>query len=206
MYIIIGGDGKEYGPISGDDVRKWILEKRLNGQSRAKAEGEAEFRSLSTFSEFTDLFQPSVIPPPFSPGGGTRDGALQLVKGPAIALKITAIVGLVAVACGFAMNIASLAGHPIIPQQPMPDPQMQKIFTALGGWLGLVQDAIGVVIAVIVWIGAGRMQRLENYQFAMTAAVVGMVPCISPCCVLGIPFGIWALIVLNKPEVKPHFS
>jgi uncharacterized membrane protein len=56
MYIIIGGDEKEYGPISADDVRQWITEGRLNEQSRIKAEGEGEFRALETFSEFAILF------------------------------------------------------------------------------------------------------------------------------------------------------
>ena len=32
-----------------------------------------------------------------------------------------------------------------------------------------------------------------------------MVPCISPCCLVGLPIGIWALVVLNKPEVKGSF-
>jgi hypothetical protein len=35
--------------------------------------------------------------------------------------------------------------------------------------------------------------------------VVAMVPCLSPCCILGLPLGIWALIVLMKPEVKSSF-
>ena len=33
-----------------------------------------------------------------------------------------------------------------------------------------------------------------------------MVPCISPCCLLGLPFGIWALSVLNKPHVQAAFK
>lgn len=206
MYIIIGGDGKEYGPIPGDDVRKWILEKRLNGQSRVKAQGETDFRPLLSFPEFADVLQPVVSPPPFAAGTGSREGALQQVKAPAIALKVTAVLGLLTVVLEFMIHIASLMGHQLVPQQPMPDPEFQKIFNSLGGGLGIVQDAIGAVIAVIIWIGAGRMGRLENYQFAMTAAVVSMVPCISPCCLLGIPFGIWALVVLNKPEVKAHFN
>lgn len=55
-YIIIGGDQKEYGPISADDVRQWIAEGRLNLQSMMKLEGETEFRALDTFSEFAVLF------------------------------------------------------------------------------------------------------------------------------------------------------
>ena len=48
-YIIIGGDQKEYGPITADDVRQWIAEGRLGAQSRMKAEGDAEWRPLSAF-------------------------------------------------------------------------------------------------------------------------------------------------------------
>jgi hypothetical protein len=57
-YIIIGGDGKEYGPISADDVRQWIAEGRLGEQSLMKAESDAEFRTLEKFPEFADAFAP----------------------------------------------------------------------------------------------------------------------------------------------------
>jgi uncharacterized membrane protein len=56
-YTIIGGDGKQYGSISEDDLRKWIAEGRLNAQSQAKAEGDVEFRALSTFPEFADALK-----------------------------------------------------------------------------------------------------------------------------------------------------
>ena len=40
-YLIIGGDGKEYGPVTDADVRKWIAEGRLSERSLAKAESDA---------------------------------------------------------------------------------------------------------------------------------------------------------------------
>src|SRR5271169_3678122 len=55
-YIIIGGDQKEYGPITADDVRKWIAEGRLNAQTLAKAESDASWRPLSAFPELADAF------------------------------------------------------------------------------------------------------------------------------------------------------
>jgi hypothetical protein len=48
------------------------------------------------------------------------------------------------------------------------------------------------------------MKRLENYGFALTGAIVAMVPC-SGCCLLGLPFGIWALVVLSDSSVKEAF-
>jgi membrane-anchored glycerophosphoryl diester phosphodiesterase (GDPDase) len=66
-YTIIGGDGKQYGPISGDDLRKWISEGRLNAQSLAKADSDAEFRTLSTFPELADAFAPQAAAPDAPP-------------------------------------------------------------------------------------------------------------------------------------------
>jgi len=40
----------------------------------------------------------------------------------------------------------------------------------------------------------------------MAAAIVACVPFCSPCVVLGIPFGIWALVVMAKPEVRAAFQ
>lgn len=71
MYFIIGGDGKQYGPVSAEDLRKWIAEGRLNAQSQAAAEGGAEWQPLSAFPEFADLFAAPAAapgaPPAFSP-------------------------------------------------------------------------------------------------------------------------------------------
>ena len=67
MYIIIGGDQKEYGPISTDDVRQWITEGRLNQKSLIKGESDAEFRALETFSEFAILFPASSSIPKLPP-------------------------------------------------------------------------------------------------------------------------------------------
>ena len=55
-YKIIGGDHKQYGPISGEDVHKWIAEGRLNAQSLAQAQGDIEWKQLSAFPEFAGAF------------------------------------------------------------------------------------------------------------------------------------------------------
>jgi uncharacterized membrane protein len=83
-YIIIGGDGKEYGPVTDADVRQWITEGRLAASSLAKGEGDAEFRPLSKFPELADSFLarplsmaavPSPIEPPKPPPSSTPAGA-----------------------------------------------------------------------------------------------------------------------------------
>jgi uncharacterized membrane protein len=73
-YTIIGGDGKQYGPITGDDLRKWISEGRLNAQSLAKADSDAEFRPLATFPELADVFAPQAAEPDAPPSlAGSAD-------------------------------------------------------------------------------------------------------------------------------------
>ena len=66
-YTIIGGDGKQYGPITGNELRKWISEGRLNAQSLAKADSDAEFRALATFPELADAFAPQAAEPSAPP-------------------------------------------------------------------------------------------------------------------------------------------
>ena len=63
----------------------------------------------------------------------------------------------------------------------------------------------GLIMSVVILMGALKMKKLESYNFALTATIIAMVPCISPCCLVGLPIGIWALVVLMKPEVKAAF-
>jgi hypothetical protein len=51
------------------------------------------------------------------------------------------------------------------------------------------------------------MLKLQNHSLAMAASVIAAIPlpCVSPCCLIGLPIGIWAIVVLMKPEVKSAF-
>src|SRR5438034_3233486 len=65
MYRIIGADGKEYGPISADQLRQWIAEGRANAQTQVLAEGAAEWKPLADIPEFAPvLSRPAPQPGP----------------------------------------------------------------------------------------------------------------------------------------------
>jgi hypothetical protein len=64
---------------------------------------------------------------------------------------------------------------------------------------------LGILIGVVIFLGARKMQSLQSYGLAMTAAILAMLPCVSPCCLVGLPIGIWALVVLSDAEVKGAF-
>ena len=71
MYKIIGGDGREYGPITETDLRKWIAEGRVSAHTLIQGEGQTTWRPISTFSEFASSFPgggpaPFATPPPMA--------------------------------------------------------------------------------------------------------------------------------------------
>jgi hypothetical protein len=68
MYKIIGGDKREYGPVDAEEVRRWIAEGRLNAQSLAQAEGETEWKPLSSFPEFAATLRAQSGPAPIPEG------------------------------------------------------------------------------------------------------------------------------------------
>ncbi len=54
MYKILGADQKEYGPVTADQLKRWIAEGRANGQTRVQVEGATDWRPLSSFPEFAE--------------------------------------------------------------------------------------------------------------------------------------------------------
>lgn len=62
-----------------------------------------------------------------------------------------------------------------------------------------------LLTSTLVTIGGISMLRMRSYALSYTAAVVASIPCLGPCCILGIPFGIWALVVLHREDVRSAF-
>ena len=54
-------------------------------------------------------------------------------------------------------------------------------------------------------VGAVRMKRLQTHGLAVTAAILAMVP-MHPALVLGLPIGIWALVVLMRRDTREAFQ
>lgn len=76
----------------------------------------------------------------------------------------------------------------------------------LNGAFNMIWGTIYLGITVITLIGSIKMRRLEGYGLAMTAAILSIIPCTSPCCFLiGTPIGVWALVLLLDPAVKQAF-
>lgn len=61
--------------------------------------------------------------------------------------------------------------------------------------------------SLLIVIGAAFMLSLKARPMAMISAVLALIPCATSCCCfpISLPIGIWALVVLNKPEVVAAF-
>jgi uncharacterized RDD family membrane protein YckC len=52
MFIILGADEKEYGPVSSGQVRAWMMDGRADLKTRAKLHNGTEWKTLGDFPEF----------------------------------------------------------------------------------------------------------------------------------------------------------
>lgn len=62
MYRIIGADGREYGPVTAEQIRQWILEGRANSQTKVQAEGSVAWQTLEAVPIFAGDLR--AAPPP----------------------------------------------------------------------------------------------------------------------------------------------
>ena len=62
MYRIIGTDGRQYGPVNAEQIRRWLAENRLHAQTLVQMEGVPDWKPLGSLAEFAaDL---NAVPPP----------------------------------------------------------------------------------------------------------------------------------------------
>lgn len=211
MYKIIGADGKEYGPISVDVLKKWIVEGRANAQTKVLPEGATEWLTVAQIPELTTTISASPPPAQFLAVPHSGPSIAAQVNGPAIGLIVIAIVQILGTTFGLLWNIFFTG---VNLYQTGLDPEVQKIAALFSGTVGFVSGAIGFIVAGLILFGALRMRKLQNYGWAKAVSILAMLPsvfpclvscCLLPCGFVGLPIGIWALVVLSKPEVKTAF-
>ena len=122
------------------------------------------------------------------------------VKGPAIGLIVLGAIGIVLGVLGV-LGIGGADADALA----QVDEQTRGILEAVNKF----GRAWGVLVllssAFVVW-GGLQMKGLKSWLPALLACFVVMTPLVSCSCVLGIPIGIWGLIVLFNAEVKAAFG
>jgi hypothetical protein len=81
---------------------------------------------------------------------------------------------------------------------------------------GMQAGATGPVVAVVQGIfclvnlfligGGVQMARIRTWGIALAASILAMINFGTCCCIVGLPVGIWSVVILLQPEVKAAFA
>ena len=74
------------------------------------------------------------------------------------------------------------------------------------GIITILSYVIYTLAMTIVIAGCFSMLQLKSYRVAMAGGIVALIPCCSPFIIVGIPLGIWALVLLTQPHIKAEFK
>jgi predicted PurR-regulated permease PerM len=153
-----------------------------------------------------------------SPEGVIRR-AKEKVSAPGIGLIITGVLSLLGVVIGLVQVLVVGLGAQFDMQRKqidadpnMPADQKAQMKNFLDNYervLGVALPPMYLVAAavgVLTIVGGVKMRNLRGRGLAMTGSVLSMIPCLSGCCIVGLPVGIWALVVLNNPDVRAGFA
>lgn len=128
------------------------------------------------------------------------------VAGPAIGLIVVGALGALMSLYGIVaggVDPAMFEGMDLPPEQRE---LFEKVAVSMQG-AGSALNIVGLILDVfIIWAGT-RMMKLNSWTAAVVASALMMVPCFTGCCcVVGVPLGIWSLIVLFNKDVKQAFE
>lgn len=127
----------------------------------------------------------------------SRSGKTNPLMLPAIFLIVLSSLTLLAVLVNFVLSMIGLA---YIASQ-------QNVVVDYPRLVGRIVGVFAVLIFnTIIIIGSTKMLRLSDHRSAVTASILGMIPCCGGCVVLSIPFAIWAFVLLKDPAVKRRFK
>lgn len=127
MFTIIGGDGKEYGPVTLEQIREWIAAGRANLDTKAKPAGSSDdWKRLGDLPEFNGNPTPPRLDSPYVPPEPmpatartvevvTADRGLRLVAVllDGLVTSICALPGLFSLGTGFlGIVLAASRGQP----------------------------------------------------------------------------------------------
>lgn len=147
----------------------------------------------------------------------SRHRARRAVLAPAICLLLTGVLGVLASTWGVliihlrgpeqqrADAMAMIENLARALNMPMPPDELGRHADAAVQVTSVIQHG-SLMLSLIVCIAAVQMLRLRTHWLTVTGGILAMINIASCCCVLGLPFGIWSLVVLFRPDVKNLFA
>ena len=158
MYKIIGADGREYGPVTADQLREWIAEGRANAQTRALAEGAAQWKPLIEYLEFAPLL--ARTPPPLPAPGPISITPTPRTNSMAMAGLVMGILSMTCGICccyGLPFNVLGIIFSLVALAQIKNDPQSQQ-----GRPLAIAGLVLSLLSLVLAALHAHARPRAEH--------------------------------------------
>jgi hypothetical protein len=155
MYRILGGDQKEYGPVTAEQVREWITQRRVNAQTTVQAEGSTEWKPLSACPEFASTL---AAPPPVATttAAAVEDNPMSKVvpyKNPkalvAYYLAIFSLIPCVGLLLGIVALILGILGLKAADAHPNAHGKVHAWVGIILGGLCAAGNLAGLVIIVV---------------------------------------------------------
>lgn len=187
MYKIIGVDGKEYGPVNIDVLRKWIDEGRVNGQTRLQGPSSLDYKPAAEFPEVAVFLIPSrpaapAAPPSAPPSVFQPAPASQPQNGLAVTSFVLGILSVVCLGI-FAGIPAIICGHIAHSRsQSSPDRYAGGGFAVAGFVLGYVSLIFTILVAVLLVPAMNQGRNRAN-----------TVKCVGQMRQIGLAFRIWGV-------------
>jgi predicted Ser/Thr protein kinase len=190
-----------------DDVVLRALEKEPELRYQHASEIKTRVESIATSAPQRRPRPEWPQPERSSAAAAELDKARREVRLPAVGLLVAGILNFLAVTvAGTAWGlVARYAAAKMPAQSPL---TAAEAFAA--SWSEIAQGVLllvlfaGLIASGLTMFGALRMMRLEGYRAAVTASILGMI--VSPGNLVGLPIGIWALVVLSSRSVKAAFA
>ena len=155
--------------------------------------------------------------PQIPSAGGMPGDAKAKLQIPAILMIVTGVLGLL-IAAYYLLNGFVVMNTDIDAQLEMQrqlNPQFEEGIERLGmtpeSYFAMIVNfcfvgsGISALTSLLCIFGGIKMRAAKSYGLVMIAAISCLLPCLQPCCVLGLPTGIWSLIVLMNADVKRLF-
>jgi len=124
------------------------------------------------------------------------------VWAPAIALLVVGSLGLL---MSIFSVVTALAGQPPAVDPDLP-PMFQEFAKGAHGPAAAIVQILFVGLNLCIIGGAVQMIRFKTWPFGLTASILAMINFGSCCCLLGVPVGIWSLVILLQGDVKATFA
>ena len=164
MYKMVGADGRQYGPVTVEQIQRWIAEGRVNSQTMVQAEGSDEWKLISSYPDLASALSSYAIPPRMPPPSGAQravpssDGTLgglipykNVYALVSYYLGVFSLIPCIGILLGIAAVIVGILGLRFATKHP-------EAKGVVHAWIGIIVGVLVVVLHLIVIV------LLSNYE------------------------------------------